>query len=216
MSETKPDHQPDDHAEPAPLTPNLSGALAADRAAADHGAPPADTTMQSAPAVENASGGTSPTGSGEHAPAADGGHAYEDATPGQQASLFTHLYKFVIAGGISAVVDYGLTMIIQHACSQSYPLAKAIGFVFGTLTAYIINRRWTFEAEASAKKFFQTMALYALMFAVQWGLAVSAHRLLLDAGTSDVIAGTVGYVIGQGVATAVNFVVQRWIIFKAE
>ena len=120
----------------------------------------------------------------------------------------------MIAGGISAVVDYGLTMIIQHAFGQSYPLAKAIGFIFGTITAYIINRRWTFEAEPSAKKFLQTMSLYALMFAVQWGLAVSVNHLLLNAGASAFIAGTVGYVIGQGVATAVNFVVQRWVIFK--
>ena len=52
------------------------------------------------------------------------------------------------------------------------------------------------------------------MFAVQWGLAVSVNHLLLNAEASAFIAGTVGYVIGQGVATAVNFVVQRWAIFK--
>ena len=201
MSETKPDHPTDDHAEPELLTPNLSGALAAESAAMDDvdAATESGATATDAPAPHDA---------------VTSGAAGVDAPAPQGASVLTHLYKFVIAGGISAVVDYGLTMIIQHAFGQSYPLAKAIGFIFGTITAYIINRRWTFEAEPSAKKFLQTMSLYALMFAVQWGLAVSVNHLLLNAGASAFIAGTVGYVIGQGVATAVNFVVQRWVIFK--
>ena len=201
MSETKPDHPTDDHAEPELLTPNLSGALAAESAAMDD----VDAATES---------GATATDASASADTATPGTAGVDAPAPQGASVLTHLYKFVIAGGISAVVDYGLTMIIQHAFGQSYPLAKAIGFIFGTITAYIINRRWTFEAEASAKKFVQTMSLYALMFAVQWGLAVSVNHLLLNAGASAFIAGTVGYVIGQGVATAVNFVVQRWVIFK--
>lgn len=201
MSETKPDHPTDDHAEPDLLTPNLSGALAAESASMDNSDAAVDdgATATNAPTTLNAA---TPDTAGVEAP-----------TP-QGAGVLTHLYKFVIAGGISAVVDYGLTMIIQHAFGQSYPLAKAIGFIFGTITAYIINRRWTFEAEPSAKKFLQTMSLYALMFAVQWGLAVSVNHLLLNAGASAFIAGTIGYVIGQGVATAVNFVVQRWVIFK--
>ena len=201
MSETKPDHPTDDHAEPELLTPNLSGALAAESAAMDDvdAATESGATATDAPAPHDA---------------VTSGAAGVDAPAPQGASVLTHLYKFVIAGGISAVVDYGLTMIIQHALGQSYPLAKAIGFIFGTITAYVINRRWTFEAEASAKKFLQTMSLYALMFAVQWGLAVSVNHLLLNAEASAFIAGTVGYVIGQGVATAVNFVVQRWVIFK--
>ena len=201
MSETKPDHPTDDHAEPDLLTPNLSGALAAESAAMDDvdAATESGATATDAPAPHDA---------------VTSGAAGVDAPAPQGASVLTHLYKFVIAGGISAVVDYGLTMIIQHALGQSYPLAKAIGFIFGTITAYVINRRWTFEAEASAKKFLQTMSLYALMFAVQWGLAVSVNHLLLNAEASAFIAGTVGYVIGQGVATAVNFVVQRWVIFK--
>ena len=201
MSETKPDHPTDDHAEPELLTPNLSGALAAESATMDD----VDAATESGATATDA-----PASAGTATP----GTAGVDAPAPQGASVLTHLYKFVIAGGISAVVDYGLTMIIQHAFGQSYPLAKAIGFIFGTITAYIINRRWTFEAEPSAKKFLQTMSLYALMFAVQWGLAVSVNHLLLNAGASAFIAGTVGYVIGQGVATAVNFVVQRWVIFK--
>ncbi|MDN8624814.1 MULTISPECIES: GtrA family protein [Corynebacterium] len=213
MSETKPDHPTDDHAEPELLTPNLSGALAAESAAMDNSDDVTDNGMAENVAIVSDAAAQNGTPA-SHDSATTSGTAGVDAPAPQGASVLTHLYKFVIAGGISAVVDYGLTMIIQHAFGQSYPLAKAIGFIFGTITAYIINRRWTFEAEASAKKFVQTMSLYALMFAVQWGLAVSVNHLLLNAGASAFIAGTVGYVIGQGVATAVNFVVQRWVIFK--
>ena len=131
-----------------------------------------------------------------------------------EGTLGRHLFRFVISGGLSACVDFGLTLFLQFVVGTGYPVAKAVGFFFGTLTAYMINRRWTFQAEASTKRFLVTMALYVLMFGVQWGLAVSINHGLVDQGVAAFWAGTIGFVIGQGVATTVNFIVQRWVIFR--
>jgi putative flippase GtrA len=92
--------------------------------------------------------------------------------------------------------------------------AKALSFVAGTTTAYLINRRWTFQAEPSKRRFAAVVVLYAVTFAVQVGLFALLYPWVLGWSGSMLAANTVGFVIAQGVATTVNFVVQRTVIFR--
>lgn len=154
---------------------------------------------------------------GEHGvpevPVTEDGHiTAEDLPP--SLGLGAQLVRFVLVGGVSAVVDYGILQILMQLVGVQYSLAKAISFVFGTLTAYALNRRYTFRAEPSWRRFLTTMAVYAVMFAVQWGLFTWVTAFLLGRGTSEFWASTIGYVVGQGVATVTNFVVQRALIFR--
>lgn len=128
--------------------------------------------------------------------------------------LVRQLTSFVLVGGVSAVVDYGLLMLGMGA-GLGHNVAKVLSWMAGTLTAYLLNRRYTFESEGSKKKFAAVMALYALTFVVQVGLFAWLFPTLVGAGLSDGWAGTVGFVIAQGVATVTNFVVQRTVIFRA-
>lgn len=64
-----------------------------------------------------------------------------------------------------------------------------MGFIVGTWAAYLLNRRWTFKAKATAVRFAGVLATY---------------------GVTLVVA----FAISQGTATVVNFAVQRWIIFR--
>jgi putative flippase GtrA len=86
-----------------------------------------------------------------------------------QLSLKTQLWRFLITGGLSAVVDFGLYVALL-AAGLHVNLAKTLSFIAGTTTAYLINRRWTFQASPSKARFSAEVALYAVTYAVQIGI----------------------------------------------
>ena len=127
--------------------------------------------------------------------------------------LRTQLVRFVLTGGLSAVVDFGLLVALM-AVGLGHTAAKALSFVAGTTTAYLINRRWTFRAEPSHRRFAAVVVLYALTFALQVGLFSLLFEALTGAGLPRLTVQVAAFVVAQGVATTVNFVVQRAVIFR--
>ncbi len=124
-------------------------------------------------------------------------------------SLRTQAARFIITGVLSAVVDFGLYVLLL-ALGLHVNLAKTLSFIAGTTTAYLINRRWTFQAPPSRARFVAVMVLYALTYAVQVGINYLFY--LEFAGQPWQVP--VAFVIAQGTATVINFVVQRAVIFR--
>ena len=131
-------------------------------------------------------------------------------------SLRSKSTKFAITGGISAVIDAGLTWIFQIALALLGNIeARSVGFFFGTLTAYLLNRRWTFRAQPSKRRFAMVALTYALTYAVniviyRWAFPFFDHTL----DWRSTYALVAAFILAQGTATVINFFVQRWLIFR--
>jgi putative flippase GtrA len=130
--------------------------------------------------------------------------------PAAPAGVGAQLARFIAVGAVSALVDLGVYQLLLHLGLWVHA-AKAISFILGTTTAYLLNRRFTFTSSAGGRgRFAGFVALYATTFA----LNVGVNALALAALPAMPLRYTVAWVIAQGTATAVNFVMLRTVVFR--
>ncbi|MBA2308560.1 MAG: GtrA family protein [Pseudonocardiales bacterium] len=123
--------------------------------------------------------------------------------------FMSQLGRFVMVGAFSALVDYGIYSALLLVDTPVH-LAKALSFIAGTTTAYLLNRRFTFDSTGGAGRFAGFVVLYATTFAANVGVNAAALSLLPDMP----LRITLAWVIAQGTATAINFVMLRTVVFR--
>ncbi len=132
------------------------------------------------------------------------------APPGApRAGVKSQLGRFVLVGTFAALVDYSVYLALL-ALGANVHLAKGISFIAGTTTAYLLNRRWTFDSAGGPARFAGFAALYGSTFFVNVGMNALALALLPE--TSWRI--TLAWVIAQGTATTINFLMLRTVVFR--
>ena len=115
------------------------------------------------------------------------------------------LNKFLVAG-LSAV---GTDMLIYYLLLNllSSETSKGISFFIGSVVAFIINKYWTFK---KIKKSYKEMIQFGALYSITLGLNVMTNKIVLDY-TSLVLFS---FLIATGVSTVLNFVGQKWWVFK--
>ena len=135
--------------------------------------------------------------------------ATEPPAPAQLV-LVAQLSRFVAIGVLSAAVDFGTYQGLL-ALGTWVHLAKAISFILGTTTAYLLNRRFTFGAsEGGRARFAGFVLLYGTTFAINIGM----NALMLAVLPDVPLRVSLAWVIAQGTATAINFVMLRTVVFR--
>ncbi|MEU6641321.1 GtrA family protein [Saccharomonospora sp. NPDC046836] len=129
------------------------------------------------------------------------------ASPG----LLAQLVRFGLIGGFCALVDSGIYWLLLQAGTWVH-LAKAISFIAGTTTAYFLNRRFTFASarQGGASQVGGFMLLYTVTFFVNVGTNALALATLPDFSWRVALS----WIIAQGTATTINFVMLKWVVFR--
>jgi putative flippase GtrA len=131
-------------------------------------------------------------------------------TRAEPTGLLGQLARFVAVGVVSALVDFGVYQLLLHLGLYVHA-AKAISFILGTTTAYLLNRRFTFTGTTGGRgRFAGFVALYATTFAINVGMNALALAVLPPMPARYTAAWT----IAQGTATAINFVMLRTVVFR--
>jgi len=121
------------------------------------------------------------------------------------------LVIFLIVGASTVLVDFmSYRSLIQFQVME-VNMAKAIGFLVGTLFAYFANRFWTFghksHAPGSGLRF---SALYASTLGANVLINALALKLLADIA----IAFQLAFLLATGVSATLNFLGMKLFVFK--
>lgn len=107
--------------------------------------------------------------------------------------------SFVLVGGLAALVNWA-SRIGFSAMGLGYTLAIVCAYIVGMITAYVLNRRFVFEASGrtAQSEIWRFVAVNAVALVQVWGVSVALERWLLPAmGWSwypDEVAHAVGVV----------------------
>lgn len=126
-----------------------------------------------------------------------------------KTGLVGQLLRFVLIGGFCALVDFGVYQGLL-ALGLWVHAAKALSFIAGTTTAFFLNRRYTFNVTGGVGQLGGFVLLYTVTFFVNVGTNALVLHLLPDFG----LRITAAWVVAQGLATIINFVMLRTVVFK--
>lgn len=118
---------------------------------------------------------------------------------------------FFIVGASTVVVDFISYRGLIGFQIMDVDMAKATGFLMGTLFAYFFNRFWTFghkpHVPGSAWRF---SALYASTLGANVLINALALRLLADVSAAIQLA----FLVATGVSACLNFLGMKLFVFK--
>ena len=127
----------------------------------------------------------------------------------RRISLTNQLARFILVGALCAVIDFGSYWALLSLGVWVHA-AKAVSFILGTTSAYLLNRRFTFNARGGAGQAGGFALLYTITFFVNVGTNALMLQLLPTFRGEYLLA----WVIAQGTATVINFITLRTVVFK--
>lgn len=127
---------------------------------------------------------------------------------GRLRRLFWQFARFLVVGGISFAVDYGLFVVLFHYFGVQYLLASTISFSLSLILNYVLTLKFVFEANPGRS--------IALEFAIYIGLniiALGLNQLILFLAVDALgISPFVGKLIATAVVLVYNFISRKLLI----
>jgi putative flippase GtrA len=115
------------------------------------------------------------------------------------------LKRFLVAGISAVATDLGTYYLLLNYLDPA--IAKTISFLLGTIVAYVINKYWTFEKPMHS---FSEVLKFTLLYTVTLFANVMTNELVLNQFKVILLA----FLVATGVSTVLNFIGQKWWVFR--
>ncbi len=120
------------------------------------------------------------------------------------------LAVFLLVGATTVLVDYaGYSLLL--VANLPLDIAKAVGFLIGTVFAYFANKHWTFGHSEPARG-------SVWRFTLLYGLTLAAN-VLVNAAFLQILLGqrwahTGAFLVATGVSATLNFLGMKFLVFR--
>lgn len=119
--------------------------------------------------------------------------------------------KFLFGGGISVSLDWSLFIFLSTQLNFNLILSKALGFVAGTLFAFIFNSLITFRTQLSGFRFQRHLFIYFISLLLNITVFNLAMILL---PSSFGLNKPTALLAATGISISTNFVGMRFWVFQ--
>ncbi|HIZ89704.1 MAG TPA: GtrA family protein [Candidatus Mucispirillum faecigallinarum] len=123
-------------------------------------------------------------------------------------------FKFIITGIINTFVGAGIMFAFYNLFHCSYWLSSIMNYVIGSIVSFLLNKYWTFKSNLfSIKEVIYFIINIAVCFIIAYGAAKPFAMYLLS-DYSVKVQENVAMFIGMVIFTLLNYLSQRFIVFK--
>ena len=125
--------------------------------------------------------------------------------------LTQQLQRFLIVGFASVVIDFATYRLLLYLDSPT-AIAKALGFITGTVFAYFSNKLWTFDrAKGGSYVFSRFIALYVTTLIIN--VCVNSGVIAVLGEEEHFLA--FAFLIATGTSATLNFIGMKMVVFKS-
>lgn len=122
--------------------------------------------------------------------------------------------KFIIVGIINTIVGAGVMFALYNIFHYSYWFSSIMNYVVGSIVSFFLNKYFTFKSKFfSFKEVLYFTVNIAVCFFIAYGLAKPFAMYLLNGYSLSVQENTAMF-IGMVIFTGLNYLSQRFIVFK--
>ena len=125
--------------------------------------------------------------------------------------LKRELAIFLVVGASTVLVDYLSYLGLVGVGVMEIDMAKATGFLIGTLFAYFANRFWTFGQKPH---FPGSEWRFTILYASTLGVNVLINSLTLMLLADEIAAIPLAFFVATGVSASLNFIGMRLFVFR--
>jgi putative flippase GtrA len=121
------------------------------------------------------------------------------------------LVIFLLVGSLTVLVDFITYRGLIEFQVMEVHMAKALGFVVGTLVAYFANRFWTFSHESYVPG---SALRFAALYSSTLGANVFINALSLKLFADAAAAFQVAFLFATGISASLNFLGLKFFVFR--
>jgi putative flippase GtrA len=121
------------------------------------------------------------------------------------------LYQYIVVGGISAIADISLFLLLRNHLEYHYLILATMSFFFATLLNYLLFNHFLFKQ----KQLRSTKARLALTYMVSGVGLIIHHSCLFLAFEWLMMPIIISKIFAMGIAFSWNFLSRKHLVFKS-
>jgi putative flippase GtrA len=119
------------------------------------------------------------------------------------------LLRFLIVGGASTCVNYGIYLLLYLVVLLRYEYAFIMGFLSGVAFGYLLNRSWTFQVRSGDHK--RDVWRYFIVYTASLLVGLVCMRLAVEVLDVDPRVANLCIIL---VTTYTNYIGIRFWVFR--